>query len=264
MTTRCPKCRLEHDRIDVIRWLWLLRDTKPKPPGKAVGILAMLAARMDAKTGCGWTTDPDLAGLAEVTDLQAVRAATRWGRDRLLLHRARKGYRITDERTEKSLWILTDPHQPTGDRLPHGKAPQPGTGSPMATEPTGDLSGANRGSEPDPTGDPSRSIAKPEKLNQEAKHRRRTPRTGSRRRAAATADDDFDSICDKLGATGPQRDLIRSLAGAQSVISDLNAYLRKHLDSDGGESFMRYVHRVTGEADAEPTGQDDDGEEFPF
>jgi hypothetical protein len=75
------------------------------------------------------------------------------------------------------------------------------------------------------------------------------------RPAAATADDDFDSICGKLGATGPQRDYIRSLPKAQRI-SDLNGYLRRHLDSDGGESFMRYVRRVTGEADSEPDDEE--------
>jgi hypothetical protein len=177
--TKCPKCDLEHDQVDVLRWLWLLRDTKPKPPGVQLGVLVMLAARMDGTTGCGWTTDPDLAELAGVADVGTVRAATRWGRDRLLLHRISKGYRITDERTEKSHWLLTDPDRPTGnrlphgkgptgDRLPHGKASQPGAGSLMAAEPTGDLSGANRGFEPDPTGVPSPSKASPEKLIQEA------------------------------------------------------------------------------------------------
>ena len=200
----CPKCGLEHDQVDVLRWLWLFRDTKPKPTGKGGLVLVMLAARMDAKTGCGWTTDPDLAELAGVADVGTVRAATRWGRDRLLLHRVSKGYRITDERTEKSHWLLTDPHRPTGNRLPHGKASQPGTGSPVAAasqpgtgspvaaEPTGDLSGANRGSEPDPTGSPSPSIANPEKLIQEAhpSSSRRTPGTGGRGEPAATDDDD--------------------------------------------------------------------------
>ena len=166
--SKCPKCGLEHDRVDVLRWLWLFRDTKPKPTGKGGLVLVMLAARMDAKTGCGWTTDPDLAELAEVADLRTVRAATRWGRDRLLLHRINRGYRITDERTEKSHWLLTDPHRPTGNRLPHGKASQPGTGSPMAAEPTGNLMRANGESDADPTGCPLPPIANPEKLNQEA------------------------------------------------------------------------------------------------
>ena len=166
MTTECPKCHLEHDRVDVIRWLWLFRDTKPKPPGKAVGILVMLATRMDAKTGCGWVTDPDLAELAGC-DRHAVQRATRWGRDRLLLHRVSKGYRITDERGEKSHWLLTDP------------ATQRRTGGPVASEPTEQP--RDRGSEPtehlrrpngtfkpDPTEHQCASIAKPEKLNQEA------------------------------------------------------------------------------------------------
>jgi hypothetical protein len=93
----------------------------------------------------------------------------------------------------------------------------------------------------------------------------RTTRTGSRRRAAAT-DDDFDSICDKLGATGPQREVIRSLAAAQPR-GQFNGYLRAHLDRDGGEEFMSYIRRVTIEEDGAEqaaTGQDDDGEEFPF
>ena len=100
---RCPKCHLEHDPVGVARWLWLFRDIKPKPPGKGGLVLVMLAARMDPKTGCGWTTDTDLAGLAGCSRA-AVERATRWGRDRLLLHRASKGHRITDVRGEKSCW----------------------------------------------------------------------------------------------------------------------------------------------------------------
>ncbi len=78
----------------------------------------------------------------------------------------------------------------------------------------------------------------------------RTTRTGSKGRAAATADDDFDSICDKLGATGPQRDYIRSLA---AHTADLTGYVRQYVESaDGGESFMRHVRRMTDEASSEP------------
>jgi len=195
----CPKCGLEHDQVDVLRWLWLFRDTKPKPTGKAIGILVMLAARMDAKTGCGWTTDPDLAELAEVASLRTVYAATRWARDRLLVYRERKGYRITGERGQKSLWILTDPatqgREPTGNRLPHGKAGQPATSDRMGREPTGNQrphgSGANRQSDDDPTGNRLPSIASPKKLVQEDPPRR-TTRTGSRGEPAAT-DDDNDS-----------------------------------------------------------------------
>jgi hypothetical protein len=251
--TRCPKCKLEHDRIDVIRWLWLFRDTKPKPPGKGGLVLAMLAARMDAKTGCGWTTDPDLAVLAEVTDAATVRAATRWGRDRLLLHRVAKGYRITAERTEKSLWVLTDPHQPTGDRFPHGKVPQPGTGSPMAAEPTGNLIEANRESDPDPTGSPSRSIANPEKLNQEAEppsSPRRTTRTGSRGAPAATDDDDSEigkpdprTILAGLGVDAPEAGVIIGRLEAGGV--DPAAYLLGLIAKGDGQvrGFLDWIRR---------------------
>jgi hypothetical protein len=120
----CPKCGLEHDRVGVLRWLWLFRDTKPKPPGKGGLVLAMLATRMDAKTGCGWTTDADLGDLAGVRE-DVVERATRWGRDRLLLYRVRKGYRITDERGQKSHWILTDPANPTPLWSGHGYRGQP-------------------------------------------------------------------------------------------------------------------------------------------
>ncbi len=250
--TRCPKCGLEHDRVDVVRWLWLFRDTKPKPPGKGVGILAMLAARMDAKTGCGWVTDPDLADLAGCADVGTVRAATRWGRDRLLLHRVSKGYRITDERTEKSHWLLTDPDRPTGNRLPHGKASQQGTGSLMAAEPTGDLSGANRGSEPHPTGDPSPSIAKPEKLNQEASSRR-TARTGSRGEPAATHDDgdpgqpltaiDPRPLLLGLDADNDEIDPIINLI-AETTGRDPGEYLWAEIGEHGEERGRRIVQRA--------------------
>jgi hypothetical protein len=242
---KCPKCKLEHDPVDVVRWLWLFRDTKPKPPGKGGLILAMLAARMDAKTGCGWTTDPDLAELGEVADAATVRAATRWGRDRLLLHRAVKGYRITDERGEKSLWILTDPHRPTGNRLPHGKASQPGTGSPMAAEPTGNLSGANRESEPDPTGSPSPSIAKPTKLNQEAKSSARThdpkakrTRTGARRVAG-----DPRLILAGLGADEETTNYILASIEADPGIGDPARHLLTIVGNGGGPRLVADARR---------------------
>ena len=189
--TKCPKCGMEHEPFGVLRWLWLFRDTKPKPPGTGGLVLAMLATRMDPKTGCGWTTDPDLAELAEVDSLRTVYGATRWARDRLLMYRARKGYRITGQRGQKSLWILTDPaREPTGNRLPHGKAAQPATSDRMGGEPTGNLTQANRQSDDDPTGNRLPSVVNPEKLDQEDRRPRRTTRTGSRGEPAATDDDD--------------------------------------------------------------------------
>lgn len=251
MTTRCPKCKLEHDRVDVVRWLWLLRDTKPKPPGKGGLVLAMLATRMDAKTGCGWTTDSDLAELAEVANAATVRAATRWGRDRLLLHRVSKGYRITDERTEKSHWLLTDPHRPTGNRLPHGKASQPATGSRVAAEPTANLSEANRQSDADPTGSPLASKANPEKLTQKAPSiALRTTRTGSRGRAAATDDDDDgDSSAHPL--TRAARDP-RTLLGGLGIEDQLTGHILGWLDDRGiGDPFGYLLAIIGRHPDAE-------------
>ena len=75
---------------------------------------------------------------------------------------------------------------------------------------------------------------------------RRTTRNRSRVRAAATADDDdFDSLCDKLGAAAEaERELIRRLA---NQTGNPAGYVRRYVESDGGESFMRYVRRVIAE-----------------
>lgn len=253
----CPKCGLEHDRVDVVRWLWLFRDTKPKPPGRGGLVLVMLAARMNAKTGCGWTTDPDLAGLAEVASLRTVYAATRWARDRLLVYRARKGYRISGERGQKSLWILTDPatqgREPTGNRLPHGKAGQPATSDRMGGEPTGNLTQANRQSDDDPTGNRLPPKANPEKLNQEAKSAsRRTTRTGSRGAPAATDDDDSSGI-DKpdprtilagLDVDDPEAGVIIARLEASGV-DDPAAYLLGIVAKGDGEvrGFLDWIRR---------------------
>lgn len=252
--TECPKCGLEHDPVGVLRWLWLFRDTKPKPPGKGGLILVMLATRMDAKTGCGWTTDPDLAELAGVVNVATVRAATRWGRDRLLLHRAVKGYRITDERAEKSHWILTDPHRPTGNQIPHGKASQQGTGSPMAAKPTGNLRRANRQSDADPTGNPLASIANPEKLIQEADPSPRRPVVNSSLEGARDGQgDDDDSETGKpdprtilagLGVDDPEAGVIIARLEASGV-GDPAAYLLGIVAKGDGEvrEFLDWMRR---------------------
>ena len=77
---------------------------------------SMLAARMDAKTGCGWATDPDLAELAEVADPGRVQrghavgagpAAAAPGQQGLPDHgRARREVALAPDR----------PGHPTGDR----------------------------------------------------------------------------------------------------------------------------------------------------
>ena len=90
---------------------------------------------------------------------------------------------------------------------------------------------------------------------------RRTTRNRSRGRAAATDDDDFDSLLDKLGADAePEREFIRSLARTGGNAG----YLRQQIESDGGEAFMRYVRRMVAEPGPEPGGQDDEAGEYPF
>ena len=90
---------------------------------------------------------------------------------------------------------------------------------------------------------------------------RRTTRNRSRGRAAATDDDDFDSLLDKLGAAAePEREFIQSLARTGGNAG----YLRQQIESDGGEAFMRYVRRMVAEPGPEPGGQDDEAGEYPF
>ena len=73
---------------------------------------------------------------------------------------------------------------------------------------------------------------------------------GDRGAATTDDDDDFNSICDKLGATERDREIIRSLA---AYTGDLTGYVRQYAESaDGGQSFMSYVRRVLSEADTEP------------
>ena len=269
MSARCPKCGLEHEPVDVMRWLWLFRDTKPKPPGKGVGILAMLAARMDAKTGCGWVTDPDLAELAGCGKA-AVERATRWGRDRLLLHRVSKGYRITDERGQKSHWLLTDPatqhrisaamgdgQRSAGGAM--GDATQRSAGEAMATDPTLHSRTPNAPLATDPTLHQRRSIANPEKLNQEANPSARThDRTGTsgqpgadrrQRRAGLSeppgpdrisrSDDDPREMLRRFGATEDEADAgLRLIA---TLTADPAGYLRGK--SGDPEAFMRWLRR---------------------
>ncbi len=242
MSTECPKCGLEHDQVDVLRWLWLLRDTKPKPPGVQLGVLVMLAARMDGTTGCGWTTDPDLAELAGNVDRHAVQRATRWGRDRLLLHRVSKGYRITDERGQKSHWLLTDPAtqrlltdpalqrrisaalapEPTEHPRDHGSEPTERPRDHGSAEPTEHPRRANGTFRPDPTEHQCATKANPEKLVQEAKPTPHRPVVNSSLEGVAREGqgDDDDSETRSTPEPGPRRGSCGVCGGTRYRVGD--------------------------------------------
>jgi hypothetical protein len=89
MAADCGRCGRRHQPVGLADWLWEFRDAK-KPTPAQLAVLVMLAARMDPVTGCGWTTREQLADDAQV-DGATVGRALRWGRDRLLIHQARRG-----------------------------------------------------------------------------------------------------------------------------------------------------------------------------
>lgn len=107
----CRRCHLEHPPVRVDRWQWWLRDTKPKPPAAQLAVLLLLSTRLDSRTGCGWTANSVLAADAGVSE-DVVERATKWARDRFMVHQARRGHRITEERATGSLWFLMPPPQP--------------------------------------------------------------------------------------------------------------------------------------------------------
>lgn len=110
----CPRCRLEHEPVDLAQWLWLVRDTKPKPPGGQQAALVWLASRMNRRTGCGWASNDVIAKDAEVSQ-DVVERATKWARSHLLLHRAKKGGRNWSGDAPVSLWHLLDPRLTPAD-----------------------------------------------------------------------------------------------------------------------------------------------------
>lgn len=106
----CRRCHLEHAPVTVVAALWALRDFKPKPPPAQLAALFLLYSRLDPRTGCGWTANVTLAADAGVSE-DVVERATRWARDRFLVHRARKGGRDGSGHVNQTLWFLLPPPQ---------------------------------------------------------------------------------------------------------------------------------------------------------
>src|ERR1022692_2276493 len=104
------KCAREHDPVSLAEWTWQMRELKPKPPPGYLGILWMLAARLDVRTGCGWASVRDLSELSGAGRNTVLRA-TAWARNHGLLARTARGHRVTDERDAASQWQLLDAGQ---------------------------------------------------------------------------------------------------------------------------------------------------------
>ena len=102
----CKRCLHDHEATSVIEWLWALRNTKPKPKGGSLGVLAMLAARMSPRTGCGRLTIDQLAEDSGVSADTAGRAIA-WAQSHLLVAQLERGHRITPTVVRSSLWHLT-------------------------------------------------------------------------------------------------------------------------------------------------------------
>jgi hypothetical protein len=134
----CHRCGREHGPVSLAEWSWAIRDGK-KPPGAQGLVLWMLATRLDPATGCGWTTEDDLADLSQA-GIRTVRAALRWAQDNLLLRRTVRGHHTGTGQSTGSHWVLLDP---TGRKRPVGNQPT-GRKRPVGNDPTGKKRQANR------------------------------------------------------------------------------------------------------------------------
>jgi len=101
----CRNCSRDHAPVSLAEWSWTVRDITPKPPGGYLGVLWMLASRMDARTGCGYASRDLLAADAGV-GIDTVDRALDWARRNLLVHRAARGHRIKNGVSAASEWQL--------------------------------------------------------------------------------------------------------------------------------------------------------------
>jgi hypothetical protein len=106
---KCPRCGYYHARVSPTAWLWALKNAKERPIASHAGVLAMIAARVNAKTGCGRMSREDLLGDLTVVSKEAVTKATVWALRVGLLTQLQRGHRLGDGSTTKSLWALSDP-----------------------------------------------------------------------------------------------------------------------------------------------------------
>src|SRR5258706_14634885 len=101
----CRNCSRDHAPVSLAEWSWTVRDITPKPPGGYLGVLWMLASRMDPRTGCGYASRDLLAADAGV-GIDTVDRVLDWARRNLLVHRAARGHRIKNGVSAASEWQL--------------------------------------------------------------------------------------------------------------------------------------------------------------
>jgi hypothetical protein len=208
------------------RWLAAIRDDPNRPPPHQVNVLAMLALRLDWKTGTGHVSVQHLA-LDAGARKRTVLRATRWAREAGYLMQTRRGHRIREGAAAESEWKLTQPA--TSGTL---AAAQHATSGTLAAP-----QGANNR---DPT-------CLQGTANQESSTSRtttrRTTRTGSRGRATATDDDDDDSSAHPL--TRAARDP-RTLLGGLGIEDQLTEHILGWLADQGIRDPFGYLFGIIG------------------
>jgi hypothetical protein len=117
----CPRCRYDHPPLSPTAWLWVLRDAKERPATAGhLGVLAMMAARVDPTTGCGWMRRGDLMADAGVKK-ETVTAAAQWAIGTGLLARLVTGRGRGAAQSSWSLFALADPSRAETGAFDNGR-----------------------------------------------------------------------------------------------------------------------------------------------
>src|SRR5258706_13818804 len=94
----CRNCSRDHAPVSLAEWSWTVRDITPKPPGGYLGVLWMLASRMDARTGCGYASR-DLLAADPGVGIDTVDRPLGGGRRNLPANRRAPAQRINTARS---------------------------------------------------------------------------------------------------------------------------------------------------------------------
>jgi hypothetical protein len=91
-------------------WLRAIRDHPHRPPALQRHSLAMLALRLDDRSGQGFCSTAQVMADADASKSTVMRA-TKWGRGQGFLLQTKRGHRIDSERVSASEWRLCHPTQ---------------------------------------------------------------------------------------------------------------------------------------------------------